>query len=86
VIAVEDDELIDVRQRGERTFHCIAGAARWVLDDRDNAVWRIKPAGKIGGLRRDDEDADVWPRAIPGPQYARNHWDTGYGMQRFRDQ
>ena len=46
----------------------------------------LKPTGEIGGFGPDDEDAGIWPRAFPGPQHARNHGNTGHGMQRFWDQ
>jgi hypothetical protein len=86
MIAIEDNETIDLRQCGESTYHRIAGAARRVLDHSDDAVWGLNSTGEVSGLRPDDEDAGIWPRAVPGPQHTGNHRDTGNGMQRFRDQ
>ena len=86
MVAVKDNESVDLRQRGKRTFHRVACAARWILDHGDDAVRMVKLTGEIGGLRPDDEDAGIWPRAFPGPQHAGNHWNTGNGMQWFWEQ
>ena len=41
---------------------------------------------QIGGLRADDENAGIRPRAFAGAQDARNHGYAGDGMQRFGNQ
>ena len=86
MIAVEDGDSIDVRQRGESAFHRISCAARRVLDHGYDVVLGVKPTAKVGDLRPDDEDAGIWSRAVPGPQHTPYHGDTGNGMQRFWEQ
>ncbi len=46
MIAVEDNEPVDLRQRGERTLHRIARAARRILDHGDDVAGALKPAAR----------------------------------------
>ena len=78
--------MVDLGQGSQSTFHRIACAARWILDNGDDAVREFKPTGEIGGLRPDDEDPNVRSRALPSPQNTLNHGNTGHRVQWFRNQ
>jgi hypothetical protein len=66
VIAVEDNEPVDLRQCGERTLHRIARAARRILDHGNDVAGALKPVREIGGFGSYNENTGVGPRAFAG--------------------
>ena len=66
MVAVEDNEPVDLRQCGERTLHRIARAARRILDHGNDVAGGLKPVGEIGGFGSYDENTGVGPRAFAG--------------------
>jgi ABC-type phosphonate transport system ATPase subunit len=56
MIAVQDDEVIDVWENAEPEANRIARTTWRILDDRDGVRSMWKPAGQIAGLGTDYQD------------------------------
>jgi hypothetical protein len=83
VIAVENNQPVDVGESAQRPEDRIPCAARRILDHGDDVAGAFEPPSQIGRFTPDDQDARIRPRPLAGTQHAGDHGNPGDSVQWF---
>jgi hypothetical protein len=83
MIAIENDEAIDVWQRIQTEANRVAGATRRIPNDRLEALGGVQVTRKIAAFVADDDGDDFRASASAGAQDAVDHRNPGDGVQGF---
>jgi hypothetical protein len=86
MVAVQNNQLVDVLEHPETESHRVTGTTRRILHDGDGVCDIGKLADRTGGVRTDDQDEFVRARASPSTDHTLDHGNPGDRMQWFGEQ